>query len=416
MAKILCPYCFKNFKSTEVMFRCENNSTMIGPEGRPVPICPMVDDKKYSDHWGTSMPMKRYFPGSFSFFERMGWKPLQSQKCSCGVASHKFICPHCHNQLPAEMVEKGSEIISVIGGPASGKSHYIVTLIDQLLKYRNKLGLSVTLQQVGRTEDERTTNMFKKHRKAIFEDKMALNKTQETPHPIPWIVRLESVTTKKAVYLVFYDTAGESFNDAEKVKQEKYFKESKGVIVVFDTLSIPNIKKILESNEIENSDITYDYKETLNTLKVFYQNNSGLKLTERPFAFVFSKFDAVIDNKEDLGCDVTPFVDRNGDFENSKFIKTGKVSMSQIDDCSAMISAYLSDENVWDESALADDIKHIWGDNARYFGVSSLGAMCDVAKQIQVKNGSDQVTPIRVLDPLAWILIKLGGFDIPTDK
>ena len=43
------------------------------------------------------------------------------------------------------MIEKGSEIISVVGGPASGKSNYIVALIHQLLKYQSKLGLSKEL-------------------------------------------------------------------------------------------------------------------------------------------------------------------------------------------------------------------------------------------------------------------------------
>lgn len=416
---ILCPYCFTPFNRSEVQMQCVNKTERqeMTEQGtyKKVSACESVFDEKFNNHWGSQVKIKRVFGANLTFRERYGWKPIQAKNCPyCGIESQKFVCPHCHNWLPAEMIEKGSEIISVVGGPASGKSNYIVALIHQLLKYQHLLGLNVTLQQVGRTDDEKTSNMYRKAKKTIFDDKEALPKTQMSKNSIPWIIRLESRNTKKAVYLVFYDTAGEAFDDPEKIERDAlYFRYSKAVIVAFDTLAIPKIKKVLEKNKIENYTEAYDYKRMYETIQNFNNAYKSLKLTERPYAFVFTKFDAVIDNCLDLNCAVDPFLDDDGNFKNSSFIieNDNRVSKEEMKVCSDAIKSYLMEPDVWDEAAFATNIEQDWGDNGQFFGVSALGGMTDSALEIQTK-GDGEVKPIRVLDPLVWILIKLGDFGI----
>jgi len=420
MAEILCPYCFKKFKTAEVMLQCQNEATQLKQnsenEFTKVPVCPTEDDTKFSDHWGTHVKTKHIFAPNFGFREKMGLKSIQGKPCDkCGTLSQRFVCPHCHNWLPTEMIEKGSQIISVIGGPQSGKTNYIVALVHQLLKYRAKLGLTVTLQQVGRNKAEHTDEIYKAMKKIIFDDHMAVPKTQVRAgqQPIPWIIRLESTTTKKAVYLVFYDTAGERFDDASSVEELKYFRESEACIVVFDTLAIPRIKRILASKDIDVFGEAFDYKYTWTTLKNFEEANKWLKLTKKPFAFVFTKFDVVIANQESLNCDVSDFTDDDGRFTNSSFIKTGKFSLKQVDLANKAIADYLHADDVWDEDSLASDIWDKWKENGHFFGVSALGSMTDSTLSIQTEK--DEVVPIRVMDPLIWILHKLGGFGIPLE-
>ena len=48
--------------------------------------------------------------------------------------------------------------------------------------------------------------------------------------------------------------------------------------------------------------------------------------------------------------------------------------------------------------------------NYRFFGVSALGSM-PVDSSVE-----GTVTPYRVMDPLIWMLYKLGKFNIPTTK
>lgn len=419
MAEILCPYCFKKFKTAEVMLQCQNDSTQLKQNDNggftKVPVCPNEEDEKFSNHWGTHVQTKHIFAPNFGFLEKIGLKNIQGKPCDkCHNVSQRFVCPHCHNWLPTEMIEKGSQIISVIGGPQSGKTNYIVTLVHQLMKYRNKLGLTITLQQYGRNENEHTDKIYDSMQKLIFEKHTAVPKTQVRAgqQPIPWIIRLESTTTKKAIYLVFYDTAGERFDNQNNVQDLKYFQESEACIVVFDTLAIPRIKKILAAKEIDTVGEAYNYGDTWTTLKGFVENNKHLGLTKKPFAFTFTKFDAVVDNQEALNCDVSDFTDDNGNFTNSSFIKSGKFSLKQVDSASKSIADYLHADDVWDEDALATDIENKWGSNGHFFGVSALGSMTDDTLTIQ----TDEVVPVRVMDPLVWILHKLGGFGIPLEE
>lgn len=423
---ILCPYCFEPFVREAVRVQCVNIAEVqkVSEDGtiKKSPVCPSEEDEKYNNHWGSRVKIKYVYPANLTRKERGGLfskpKEIQAKPCPrCGILSQRFVCPHCHNWLPTEMIEKGSDIISVVGGPASGKSNYIVALIHQLRKYQARLGLSVTLQQVGRNESEMTTNLFKEAEKTIFKQKEALRKTQVTKNPIPWIIRLESRITGKAVYLVFYDTAGEVFKNIEKMRDALYYQHSKAVIVAFDTLAIPKIKKVLEKKNIDINDEAYDYKEMWDTIQNFSQQHRDYKLTSRPYAFVFTKFDTVIDNYEDLDFRIegSSFIDDEGDFKNSSYIKDGVVKMDELKDCSSIIADALRDPEIWDEESFVTNIEKEWGDNGMFFGVSALGGMTDGVGNIQTKkneDGEEVVKPIRVLDPLIWILWKLGGFGI----
>lgn len=402
---ILCPYCFEDFDSTEVMVQCDNFATRT-VDGTPQEICGRENNRRFNEHWDEIVLSKHVFRPNISFLDKIrGYKPKACKCDKCGANSSRFVCPHCNNWLPTEMIEKGSEIISVIGGPASGKSNYIVALINQLQKYGYKLQLGQILPQlVGRKKEEYTRNLYEKAKNSIFKDHIPVAKTATTEHPIPWIFRLESHATKKAVYLVFYDTAGESFKDIEEINRNaKYLDKSKAVIVLLDTLSLPYIQKILVEKKIVNQDKATPFGDTMNALYNFANENKHLY--KRPFAFVMSKFDSVIQNQEDLEFDIEPFK------HNSSFIQTGKFSLREVDEASDMIKGYM--ESHWEEGQLGRDVVEGWGDNARFFGVSALGAMTNENQQIDIPENQD-VKPFRVMDPLIWTLYKLGGFGIPV--
>lgn len=423
---VLCPYCFKEFRREEVQIQCKNTGTVLKMNERGVSVsedvCPLEEDEVYSNYWGTRLRVRHIFDAKLTSKELGGLfrKPQAiQQKCcpQCGTLSDNFVCPHCHNRLPVEMIEKGSEIISVIGGPYSGKSNYIVSLIHELKKYGTSIGLSVTLQQVGRKDKDKTTNMYNEAKKTIFDHNQALDKTPaDVKHPIPWIMKLESLKTGKAVYLVFYDTAGEAFKDADQIARDaEYLQHSKAVIVAFDTFAIPKIERILKKRNIEVNDKISKYDETWETIKGLTQGND--KIFSRPFAFVFTKFDVVIDNARDLDFSVASFVDENAKFKNSSFVKTGKVSFSELNNNSSAIKKALTER--WNEGTEADIVEYTtkkWGDNSMFFGLSALGGMKDGSSiRTETVDGEEVVTPVKVLDPLVWILAKLGGFGIKTE-
>ena len=403
---ILCPYCFNSFDNTSIMVQCENHATRT-IDGRPTEICKRELNDRFNKHWDQEVMSKHVFSPNIGIFKKIfGYKPKAAKCDKCGADSTRFVCPVCNNWLPTEMVEKGSEIISIIGGPASGKSNYIIALIHQLQKYGYKLNLArIVPQMVGRNKNEYTSTLFEKGVESIFSDHIPVPKTAKTSHPIPWIFRLESHTTKKAVYLVFYDTAGESFSTIEEIKRNaEYLNKSKAVIVILDTLSVPKIQTMLEKKEIVNQDIATPFEQTMNALENFVTENPRLYRT--PFAFVMSKFDSIISNKEDLDFDIAPFV------RNSSFIQTGKLSLNEIKTASDAIKDYM--ENQWDVGQMGHDIFMHWGDNACFFGVSALGAMTNSNGFIDIDE-KETVKPFRVMDPLIWTLHKLGGFGIPVE-
>ncbi len=410
---ILCPYCFESFKNTEVMVQCENYSTRI-VDGKPVEVCQRENNRVFNDFWAETVMSKHVFEPKIGFMDKLlGYKPKGCACDNCGGISTRFVCPHCYNWLPTEMIEKGSEIISVIGGPASGKSNYIVSMIHQLQKNGFRLNLSQILPQpVGRNKSEYTTALFDKAKETIFKEHIPVSKTPVREFSVPWIFRLESHSSKKAIYLVFYDTAGENFENPDDIKRNaKYLSKSKAVIVLLDTLSIPTVQKILSENNIINQDNVTPLEHTVRTILSFI--NEYPKIAKIPVAFVMSKFDAIINNSGMLKCDVTNFVENNK-WKNSHFIKTGKFSMKEIDTASDTIASYMCNPETWNCEEIYRDIVEKWGDNARFFGVSALGAMTNENLQIDVPD-NEEIKPFRVMDPMIWALHKIGGFDIPTD-
>ena len=123
--KILCPYCYRHFYNVDVEYRCENNET----DANRNPFCPPSEDKKFNDHWKSIEVSNHFFKGRMSLFSST---PGPAKCDVCGMRSTTFVCPHCHNKIPSEMVAEGAEIISIIGAPNSGKTVYFTALMKQL--------------------------------------------------------------------------------------------------------------------------------------------------------------------------------------------------------------------------------------------------------------------------------------------
>ena len=415
--KILCPYCFEEFDNSEAWYQCESEERNSDGEYR----CRRVTSDGYDKYWhGEDLPMRYVWPQKSGFLSRFSGPKLDAKKCpQCGYNSRRFVCPHCFNWLPTEMIENGAEIISVIGSPSSGKTNYIVSLIHQLRKYGYKLNLQVIPTQVYRDghKEESTQNLYKKLDTQLFTDKTVLQKTSDKKTDIPWIFHLSQPSTGKSIYLVFYDTAGEKFQQ-DISNKAMYMKKSSGVIIILDTLSIDYVQDILKEKGLQGlGGVSANYEDIQTALHNF-KTESGTSIEDKPYAFVFSKFDAIIDNKADLGFDAEAFVVGNKK-KDSSFIKTGTLDLDNIDDTSEAIEENLYGQ--WELGTLAD-YAHNWSakkgvydpnnpnNKYKFFGVSAFGAMPDESGTLE------KVEPYRVMDPLIWLLHKLGQFDIPTTK
>lgn len=404
--KITCPYCFKIFSNREAMHRCTNDETDYKTGVRK---CDLEVNDNYNGFWGEETLVPHVFRSS-NFGVLGSFKP--TSKCDkCGEGSNVFVCPNCCNHIPTEMVQYGSRIISVIGGPSSGKTTYIVSLINRLKKYGHLFGLQIIPQMVGRYGDKKeyTTVKIKDFDDKMFKNHEPLDKTpfdvKSNKKSTPLIFRLEidnDKSKKEPLYMVFYDTAGEAFKEPETIQKfGKYLESSEAILLLIDILSIDSVYNKLieigkiEKNEDRRNDITH-YDAIMDTICNYIdegsQNNEIIrkKILDKPFAFAFSKFDYIVGNSDifdyhDTGDTPIEFpenVDKNYlRMNNDYFIKQ------------------MNNPEKWDCASVNGRLNKFH--KKMIFGISSTGGN---PKDNKFENG---IKPYRVMDPLLWILDEL---------
>ena len=395
-------------------YQCENNETDASFRR----FCPEEEDQKFKDHWKEGVTINHIFKSKSLATSLFGATP-KSAKCDvCGAESNKFVCPHCHNWLPAEMIEEGAEIISIVGDPNSGKTVYFTALIHELMKYGYKLGLSVTAKDEAPDDTKRTSVIYRQMANSMFNRNTLPAKTQEVDENTPSIPLIFSLSTKKAgkkggktIYLVFYDTPGESFKHDEQVRKlVKYLKESSGIIMLIDPFSVKGMRDIIANyTALDDKSKVADAIKILETLKNYASSQKAV--SDKPLAITFSKIDAVVNGLAAAGEDSMVGIDLKN---NSSFLRTGRFSLLETE---MIHKAFLTAEGDEQEGLLQKwDIGNVFAEatsrfsNVKMFAVSSVGTM---PNKYHVEG---EVKPYRVMDPLIWILHEMGGFDIPVEQ
>lgn len=410
MAKknILCPFCFKHFLNTEAEYQCTNNESDV----HHVPFCPTEVDRKYNDYWKVETESKHFFKNKSLKTSLFGVTPGSAKCDKCGAESRRFVCPHCHNIIPSEMIELGSEIISVIGAPNSGKTVFFTALMHEMMNKGTWCNLSVTPVTESLVQGEPSTaQIHEKKASDMFKHHILPDKTQyiENQRSIPLIFCLSTKrgyndTKGKTIYLVFYDTAGEAFEDNERINNIEYVRESSGVIMLLDPYSVPELSATLSGKSFvaDEHDVGHIVTQLLGACKK--------DLKDKPIAMVFSKIDAVINGLEEVGAN---YEIKGIDLKkNSSFLTKKVMSLAEIDQIDGAIEKVCREK--WDLGKMKQNLTNAYSsvkgdsqsDNIKYFGVSSLGCSPEEDKKF---------TPYRVMDPIFWILHKIGGFDIPVE-
>lgn len=384
MTKIVCPYCFGDFHRSEVMFRCTNDE------------CKKDIDDELSYFWGQDRKMLPVIYNDLGWLsKKLDTMPDAALCHRCGHTSYTVICPHCHNVIPKEMVEKKGYIISIIGARSSGKTNYITVLIDQLRKYGSKLGnLGILASTVADDRKDCTQVRYQTDFYDILFKKGILpaqTKITDQKSKIPLIYTITQKGVKNPLYLVFYDTAGENFNDPKNIsKNVKFLDESDAVIFLLDTFSIPYIHERLNiPGEIE-----LKYNVILNNIIDHFKNGDKNKKKahfNKPMAFAFSKIDALLEHSEELDDTAIPGMSID---QNSPYLEGGGIRMDDIESVSDGLRAALCS---WREDDFVNNAENNYK-NMKYFGVSALG------KNPGADNHIQDIHPYRVLDPLVWIL------------
>lgn len=387
MSNIVCPYCFEEFKRSDVMFRCGNEE------------CPKVNDPQMSKFWGVTMTLTPAIENNLGTFARLRNKMPDSAVCpECGHTAYETICPHCHNKIPKEMVEKKGYIISIIGARSSGKTNYITVLIDQLRRNGNKLGnLGILASSVAENRNDCTQVRYQRDfYDVLFKKNTCPAQTQidDRRSKIPLIYTINQKGVPPT-YLVFYDTAGENFNDPKNInKHVKFLDESDAVIFLLDTFAIPYVHDKLGIKE----DIELSFDCIISNIVGHFKEGDKKKRDahfSKPMAFALSKIDAILLAADKFGDTAIPGMSLD---QNSPYLSGGGINMKDIDSVSDGLESALK---MWGESNFINNVKPNYK-NYKLFGISALGKSPDQNNQIT------DIRPYRVLDPLVWILDQFG--------
>ncbi len=393
--KVICPYCFERFPLQEVHFRCMNPNQAE---------CPREEDPIFARYLqlANSLQKRVVVPSWGSWIKKLWWSfaPPMRWNCDapkCGHVTTQRICPRCHNELPNTTGIVKNYVLAVIGGRNTGKSHFIATVIDVL---KNQIGsqFDAALYQVGDETISRYRNEFWEPlymRKEFIEATQAANVNLSVKQPM--IFRLVfrrkgylGFGTASSITLVFFDTAGEDLKSLTNIMIEtKYICRASGIIFLLDPLQIPAVRNQLPSSvDLPPMYSDADPSNIVSRLLSLFQQVDGLKPDQKikvPVAFCFSKLDAIKSLLEP-GSRLPQPGSHNGYFDE--------------DDADSIHTEIWNHLQNWMGSGFNQQIDLAFK-AYHYFGFSAIG------NPPVSKGRLDVIKPLRVEDPLLWLLAQL---------
>lgn len=316
---------------------------------------------------------------------------------SHGGICEQLACPYCHLEIPAGYFEAVPFLLSVVGGRASGKSFFIVSLIRWM---KQNLSTIYGLRFEGEPYRERNTqinehieNLFtrqktnklttlegdKRNANAIMVriQKIHSEQPDEYYYPLPAMYAMSPSKNKASDislhYLCVYDHAGEDFEpgvDNPKHPLTKHIGNSNALFFVLDPTQDADFREMCDLPESDEND-ALEIKVKKKPLIVFtemirriyseYTGESGKHLSkteqyDRPIVVVVTKCDTWKHKLEEASREALkkdPIADGTG---------VRSISKTIIDDVSSdvhrLIRPYFSDL-VGVIDGFASDVKYI---------------------------------------------------------
>lgn len=226
--QVLCRHCSLPFQERRIGVVCtsERCGRVEDDRGRPAPRFFFAADRGM---WG---------PDGLELAERC---PFCQERGTLTTA-----CPHCRRPLQHE--DGQDHVIAVIGATASGKSHFLSTVLYQLLDA--EVGEDVWEVDLDRREKQR---FREKLIDPLFEELHTLPSTVDRVDEellLPLVNRRDG----RRVLLVFRDLGGEIFQQPERLARMGFLRYAQGVVLMADPLAFgsangqgpPDARRILE--------------------------------------------------------------------------------------------------------------------------------------------------------------------------
>lgn len=387
-AVITCPFCYMQFKPTQTAFRCSGR----GVPGRPA--CVRAADPTMQQQFSDSHP---YMPivrlaASGEGGERPPKLARDSVVCDdCGGETKVRVCPHCHSTLPYNL-DESSPMFGMVGVRNSGKTVMLSILQKELLQNVARRfdasidcpgGSAGLARELSQYQDEMVNGGGQ-----LPAQTAAAGAAKHTPAVYEWSYTNPRKKIDRTIFS-FYDTAGEDVANVDNALTMQYLSVADGVIILLDPFSFPaNVTAAQQRGAASN---TPDSPEmVLDAITTVLQTAHAVKRNKKitvPVAVVVSKIDAFFDQ-------VPAGHPLRRPAANEPFFNETE-SASIHDHMTTMVAG-------WGGDGLLRKLDLNY-EQWRLFGASALGAEPDYASGTVNGRG---VLPIRVADPLLWLLAK----------
>ncbi|MBO3459012.1 hypothetical protein G7B40_010140 [Aetokthonos hydrillicola Thurmond2011] len=268
----------------------------------PVHICP-----------NCSTEHTRLWPSAYGILDhRCEGKLSYRTTCQKNLPTLSFLgknklvkkCPNCGRVL--ESLGGTNIHIPIVGGPAVGKTHYIVTATRELIeKYAPSNRWQVTLPDTLHSRDYESSTRLISSGKRL--PKTSIADISAKAYNLQ-IKQKPGQVVPKLLYL--YDAAGEYYTTDSSAQQQEYFKYVHGILLIIDPFSIENVCSAYKAQLDEDNKaggIISPSRASLDTvyenMLMLFETKLNLKRNQRvhtPVAVVVTKSDA-FDLEEKIG-------------------------------------------------------------------------------------------------------------------
>ena len=386
----ICPHCFERFRFAMAPFQCQNTD---------VRVCPAERDEVYGRFLGRVSGGKLDIPLRGKTIERSDGSFMSSfytpaavrcPNANCRRVTQTRICPECHSELPTAHGNVKNQIIAVVGARASGKSNFIGVLITQLLR-RYGPGLRFTVRSLGDSTSDRYDRLYFDpiyRQGAVVEPSQRVETNPDLR--IPLVYRLEFWDRRpvRGINMVLFDTAGEDMQSQQVLAaQYRYICSASAIIFLVNPLNFGSVLSQLPE-DMPDGMVTEgaDPAEIVDRVYNLFHMPIGRRIRV-PAVFAFTKSD-MLRNVVDASAMFLQDSDHEVRFDRRGFVEVDQEIRDHLDS--------------WGQRDLLSKVS-LYFKRSAFTAVSAFG---DAPTQENRIRGVP--SPIRVGDPLLWILWQLG--------
>lgn len=380
----------------------------------------MDNDGNEMNHWIHLAGIKADDPSIYK-------KPLACVRDKYGHNSYDRVCPHCHNGISHLLGIYPSYVLAIVGNTFCGKSVYIKRLC-QILEGAGILSRDSGYRFSGYGTGYAAEEAAEMDNRARYGE--ALLDPTRIEYMEPKVINCTRGTGeagKSKLVLTLFDFPGEALQSGKEINDFfDHYSNVKlnvdGWLFLFDSANFqsvsdlvrqkhPELEKFLPDNLI-NEGMGSDNNKEQRQKAVTVAPQAVLKsFTEKflkgqfnaPVAFVITKSDMLIAIKDDIREYAPDCMVPDPKFLQAiKYSKYDAVDLDVIQENSQEIQTMLGEDGLNDWTAVSaldfikDDSSYAW------FAVSAMGT------QVASGHESSLANPIRVEEPVAWLLYMLG--------